>query len=205
MPLTLLAPQVLYVMQCLFSVFFAARPLRSYIVRLLLWYLSNSVPVLFLNYWHIWEIPPPKKLTYALFDGYLMHLVEVFPPSINRKWASLQTQGHLCFSPSSPPCLCFSAIVQLPVENSFPAVHRTRRGRKLCLFVFELAWHGVGWGDILVWWHRLCVRHALSLCYATKMYYAPAPLLMSEQSGPWFIKQQHAFPTLRWREWKSLP
>lgn len=36
MPLTLLAPQVLYVMQCLFSVFFAARPLSSYIVRLLL-------------------------------------------------------------------------------------------------------------------------------------------------------------------------
>lgn len=119
--------------------------------------------------------------------------------SINGKWGSLRREGDLSFSPL---CLCLCCYRVTACRKKFLRHAPSRRQGKLCLFVFELAWHGVEWGDIFV---MAQVVHQTR--FVPQRGGATAPkcimhqrLFMSEQSGPWFIKQQRAFPTLRWRE-----
>lgn len=98
-PVTLLASQVLYVMQCLVSVcLLAGRLVTAYTVCDCFYHTCFSVSVLFLNYWRVWFDPggirPPEKQT----DAMLM----VMSRDSSIKWANQRRQGDLCFGPLCP-------------------------------------------------------------------------------------------------------
>lgn len=135
--------------------------------------------------------PPYKNAKPSNFDGNY---------SINRKWTRLQRPADICCSPLLLPLCCSPAPACRKKVSPSCAVETVEETLLVCL------WTCLTWSWLGSYCRDGSGCASDTLCpsawrrHGTKMYYAPAPLFMSEQSGPWFIKQQHALPALRWRE-----